>query len=327
MKKRIILLALMAFCMFGLTGCGEKVEKKGEVPSKERISEINHSIYDANQLDSLFSRHESVAYTFTFANDYENNGYVWETKDSIYQEWGSRQSEYVKDRIFYCMEYDSETDSLISRVGVDFIPDSPELYCIAGGSEGEFFDEDHDNVKDCYTEDKYLHMSSEFDNTLSKAWTEQFYGEDYKGKLISCDIIIDKDTYDISRITYSITQGGKKQVLSETIVEYDIPKPAACKNLCAAFERESENMLTLKYVVDPGTDREIKREITVPVNSEGGFRNGDVPYVYFNDADCNKLEHWDRLSDNTYYVFTYPSDELTEKFNKMLDEVMSKLNQ
>ena len=104
-------------------------------------------------------------------------------------------------------------------------------------------------------------------------------------------------------------------------VEYDTPEPVASRTLRAGFERASENMMTVTFVVDGGTDHEFSRALTVPTNSEAGQVFGDTPWVCFSDADCETLSHWDRMSDRTIYIFTNPDDELNDKYQALLAQV------
>ena len=46
----------------------------------------------------------------------------------------------------------------------------------------------------------------------------------------------------------------------------------------------------------------------------------------FNDAECETLSHWDRMSDRTFYIFTNPDEALTAKFQTMYEKVIQELS-
>ena len=53
--------------------------------------------------------------------------------------------------------------------------------------------------------------------------------------------------------------------------------------------------------------------------------HGNVPFVFFHDPDGETLIHWDRMSDNSAYVFTNPDEELTARFQALYDKVIQEM--
>ena len=107
MKKLFVvaLSVLMALSLCLLPAFAEAAQ----VPDEAAAVEFNHKVYEANQVDALFSRHESVAYTFTYPLDSSRNGFVWERADSVYQEWGLSAATFERDRMVYQMTNDEAT--------------------------------------------------------------------------------------------------------------------------------------------------------------------------------------------------------------------------
>nr|MCR5733661.1 hypothetical protein [Lachnospiraceae bacterium] len=237
---------------------------------------------------------------------------------SVYQEWGTGDAEYNRDRVFYEMNCDAETGSLITRCGFNCDPEYNPFYCFFAMSEEEFSDnEQHEHYTEISHENGVIRMVSRFDETLSREQIEDIWGLEYNGQYIRTEAVINEDNYEFISNSLIMVEDGKDVFSFVTSVEYDVPEPAASRNLRAAYERESENMVNITCVADPGTDHEISRKLTVPVNSDVSIDAGDTPFVYFNDPDCETLKHWDRMSDVSFYIFTDPDKALTEKYEKL----------
>ena len=81
MKKLLViaLALLMTLSMCAYSAFAESSESLDEAA----VLEFNHKLYEANQLEAIFSHHKSVTYTFRYPLDANRNSYVWETSDSI----------------------------------------------------------------------------------------------------------------------------------------------------------------------------------------------------------------------------------------------------
>ena len=316
------MLAIVLTVLMTLSLCPAFAEAV-EAPDEAAALEFSHKVYEACQLDALFSRHESVAFTFTNPLDPSRDGFVWETAECAYQEWGLNTAAFDRDRVVYQMTNDEETGEVNVFAGVNYEPEYNPFYCFAGGTEEEFFDAEHDHVVELYEADGLIHSASQFDETLSRQYIEEKLGLEYTGQYIRTEIVLDAETYDVLENREILVQDSEETVVYMATAAYDTPEPVASRTLRAGFERASGNLMTVTFVVDAGTDHEFSRELTVPVNTEAGQMFGDTPVVYFNDADCETLSHWDRMSDRTIYVFTNPDDALIGKFQALLDEVLA----
>lgn len=324
MKKKnyvVVSMFIMTMCALSLSACESSNTMVPEVtkgPEEAEINDLNQKLYEANQLDDIYRHHESVSYTFTYPEDHARDGYVWENADSAYQEWGTGSAEYNRDRVLYEMDYDDETGTMITRCGFNCDPEYNPFFCIFEMSREKFLDaEQHDHFTEISHENGVIRTLSRFDETVSREWIEDTWGLEYNGQYVKTETVINEDDYEIISNSIIMVEDGKDVFSFVTTVEYDVPEPAASRNLRATYERGSENMMNINFAADPGTDHEITRKVTVPINSDVTIKAGDVPFVFFNDPDCETLNHWDRISDNSYYIITYPDEVLTEKFKKM----------
>ena len=315
----LAVLSVMSLCLV------PALAEAAETPDEAAAVAFNHRVYVANRLDTLFSSHESVAYSFTYPLNPENPWFVWETSDSMYQEWGTNGAQLDRDRIVYNMSCDAETGALSSACGVNFDPDYDPFYSYVRETEEAFFDAAHDHVTRIDEQDGLIHTVSEFDETLSQQYVENELGMEYAGQTIRTELFLDPETYELVKSVETMLQDGEETVVCVLVAEYDTPEPLTCRTLRAPFERASENTMTMTYVIDPGTDHEIKRELTVPTNTEASQMFGEAPVVYFNDADCKTLSHWDRMSDRTFYIFTNPDEALTAEFQELYEKVIQEL--
>jgi hypothetical protein len=48
-----------------------------QAPDETAAVEFSHKVYEANRLDALFSRHESVAYEFSYPMEPGRTWFVW----------------------------------------------------------------------------------------------------------------------------------------------------------------------------------------------------------------------------------------------------------
>lgn len=321
MKKRFViaLCVLMALCL--IPALAESVK----APDEAATVEFNHKVYVANQLDALCSRYESVAYSFTYPLNPENSWFVWEMNDRVYQEWGTNYSRLDRDRIVYSMSRDAETGTLSVGCGVYYDLDYDPFYSIVSETAEAFFDDGHDHVVWIDEQDGLVHSVSEFDETLSRRYIEDELEMEYAGQIIRTEFFLNPETYEVVKIIETMKQDGEETVVCVIEAAYDTPEPFACRVLRAGFERTSENTMVITYVIDAGTDHEIKRELTVPTNTEASQMFGEAPVVYFNDAECETLSHWDRMTDRAFYIFTNPDETLTVKFQTLYDKVVQEM--
>ena len=294
-----------------------------QLPTDEdSMRDLSLLVYDANQLEALFANHDSVSYEMVMPLTPDLDYYVYETEDSLYSEWGHVAAQYMHDNVCYSSEYYEDYDYYDYQYIIYFDDISDLQYRFAGDGFDNFFMPESDTVTDCYRENGLIHIFTEFNDDLSES-TLGMYGLEYDGNNVKTHLVFDADTYEIVAYDQTCVIDGEDTYIEMTYPSYDEPVPCGCRNLCAGFLRESEQSMTLTYIIDAGTSDESTIVVTVPINTEGGFMEGDIPYVYFDDEECTVLTHWDRMSDHTYYVFTYPDDELMEQYDAACEAVIA----
>lgn len=322
--KRVFILALAVLMVLSMCSVCAFADA-AEEPDEAAAIEFNHKIYEANRLDTLFGRHESLTFSFVYPEEPGRTGLVWETSDCAYREWGTQAARLDRDRVVYAMNCDEETGAVSVSCGVNVEPDYNPVYSFVQETEEQFFDPAHDHVTRIWEEDGVIHGASQFDETLSRDFVENELGLEYTGQTIRTEVTLDAGTYELLKSVETMVQDGKETVVRVIDAEYDKPEPLACRTLRAPFERKTENAMTVRFIVDAGTDHEFSRQLTVPVNTEAGMAFGDVPVVFFNDPDGETLAHWDRMSDLTMYIFTNPDEELSARYRTLYDKVMQEL--
>lgn len=96
MKKIVVI--LLVLCLCPSCAWAEAAQAAQDVA----FEELTHAIFEANQLDVLFSRHKSLQ--FLFSNPDAPDGYdvIWETKDVYYQCYADWFVHWEKDQV-YCV--------------------------------------------------------------------------------------------------------------------------------------------------------------------------------------------------------------------------------
>ena len=319
--RRVFILALavlMTLSMCSVCAFADAAEE----PDTDAAVAFNRKIYEANALDALFKRHDSITFSFVYPEEPGRTGFVWETSDCAYREWGTQAAQFNRDRVVYAMNCDEETGAVSVSCGVHVGQDYNPFYSFVPETEEQFFDPAHDHVTRIWEEDGVIHGVSQLDETLSREVVENELGLAYSGQTIRTEVTLDAGTYELLKSVETMVQDGKETVVRVIDAEYDKPEPLACRTLRAPFERKTENAMTVRFIVDAGTDHEFSRQLTVPVNTEAGMVFGDVPVVFFNDPDGETLTHWNRMSDLNMYFFTNPNEELSARFRTLYDKLM-----
>ncbi len=324
-KKSLAALLILCLSLSLLTACaGESKASDAETSAEESAAmddqsarELLEKIYDANRLEAVFGRRESIR--FLFPNPDAPDGYdmVWETADAYYQSYADWFAIWEQDHIFYQMTRDRETDRFSMLAGYDY-DGTYSNYSFVGELVGSFLDAEHVLLSSCHEEDGLLVLSMEYDESVARTAVED-QGLEYTGQTVRSRMTVDAKTFEILSMREFVIEDGEERELFSVEIAYDLPEPFACLTLRGAFERDDTKTIELTYVIDPDTDRETVRTMTVPANTNCFFLCDSVPFVYFYDREQTVVSGWDRMRDLTVYVFTDPDDALTERFQELLD--------
>ncbi len=289
------------------------------ITDKSEVLALNHDFYVANT-QTLFDRHESVEFTF-LDKDNSRTSFIWESKEGMYIEWDDTDSaEYsFADNKYYFRSHDAENDTYDLSFGISAGADPLQLFYIVN-SDNETGTSEHETVT-AYREGDLIRIVSEFDEEWCRNLAAE-RGDDYDGGRYIFEFIIDADDYDVRETVDKLVYDGKEEVLSSIKVNYDTSEPSAATTLRAAFERNIENTMEINAVFDPGTENEIRYSFTIPENMNVMFSAGDKTTVEFDDPDGTTVSHWDRKSDLTRYIFTDPDEELLERYNNLVLQLM-----
>lgn len=309
MKKIVAILLILCLCP--LCAWAETAENAEDVS----FEKLTHAIFEANQLDALFSRYESVQFQFSDPNAPDGYDVIWETKDVYFQTYVDWFAHWEKDQAYYEMRWDAETDSFSLTAGYDYDPYYTP-YCFAE-TEEDLWAAEHDHPLDVSEKDGQIIVTTQYDETLSRETMEDL-GLEYAGETVMSRLIVDTETYEISEFCKYVLEDGKEKVINTVRVSYGQPEPVVCRVLRAAFERGDVETVNVTYMFDPGTEHEIEKTITMPANTNCYMLCG-VPYVYFYDLEQTIVSGWDRMSDLTVYVYTNPDEALTEHFGELYD--------
>ena len=277
-------------------------------------AELIHAIFEANQPEALFSRHESVQ--FLFVNPAAPDGYdvIWETKDAYCQSFSDYYAVLMRDQITYAL-WDYGPESLILTVRCNYNEDTP-FYTVAGSKEEALVDPAHERPTDSYEKDGKTYLITEYDEYLSRQSLESMSLE-YTGQTVMSRLIADTETYEILGVQKFVVENGEENVYEAILVSFDRGEPVACHALRAAFERTNAAKMNVTFVFDPGTDHETVKTVTAAASTDCWFDCGSVPCVYFYDLEQTRCTGWDSASDWTVYIYTNPSEELTRHFQEV----------
>ena len=210
--KRVFILTLavlMALSVCSISAFADAAEE----PDVATAVEFNHKVYEANRLDTLFGRHDSITFSFVYPEEPGRTWYVWETGDSVYQEWGTKTASFDRDRVVYSMNCDEETGAVSVSCGVNVEPDYNPFYSFVTETEEGFFDPAHDHVTRIWEENGAIHSTSQYDETLSSKYVENELGLAYTGQTIRTEIVLDAETYDILKHVETMVQDGEETVV------------------------------------------------------------------------------------------------------------------
>ena len=286
MKKIIAILLILCLCP--LCAWAETAE----ILNETNYTELIQAIFEANQLEALFSRHESLQFLST--NPAAPDGYdvVWETKDAYYQSFADYFAILERDQIYYMLQ-DQGENGVSLWAGYDYDP-YYHLYTIAGSTVNDLIDPAHERPTDSYEQDGKLYLTIENDESLAQKSLESLSLE-YTGQKVMSRMTVDAETLEILAWDKFTVENGEEKIFATIKVSYDRPEPIACLTLRAAFERKDVKTMNITQVFDPDTDHEIVKTITVPANTNCNALCS-TPYVYFYDKEQTRCHHLCRQS-------------------------------
>ena len=316
MKKFLALMLILCLCCL-LVPCAAV---SAAAPDEQALADLTEAIFEANTLDSVFSRHESVDYSFRFLEGYGNDVTVWETADTAFYDWGYFSRLYDGGDLFYQSTM-TETGEPELVCGPYFDPAS-FYYSMVGSSVSDTFNLEHDVITEVLEQDGVILLRSAYDEPLRQNYITGELGLEYTGQTITTEMALDAESLEVlSSVRWIGTEGENVKFYTLTVT-YNTPEPEACRALRAAFE--SEDSMTMSFVIDPGSDHESASSMTIASGTPITFVQGELDFLCFGDPECSSIPDWDwdQKSDYTWYIFTDPDDELVERYWEVYDADM-----
>lgn len=304
--KRALATLLIVLMVFALAACGGK-NNMGESDAKKLISEI----YNANKISAIMENHESVLYSVF--NKYEDEQVAGENyyiaAGCSYMETPLKAEYFFTDNKSYLCQV--STEGAISKYAFKAQLEttySPYCYSVSPEFEINWYDENHETIKECYEKDGLIHIVTEYDSTGSQYFITDTLEQEYNDELITNEIIADTKSKEVVKIEKSIKgEGDTATVVYSVSATYGVKEPAAARNLRGYFEATTSNQVNLKLVLNPGTNKELTYNYTIPVNISVSYSvdNSSKSQVY-TDYACTKPKtgSWDRMSDLERYIVT-----------------------
>ena len=273
----------------------------------EEFRELIHKIFLVNQQETMFERHssQSVVYINDFPASAEAAYAYYITPDSVYQE-SQDWIYYDKDRVEYQVDGISEPETASKVCLIDFQEDwESNLWRYVPTDESMWMNYEHDHLIDAYTEDGRLHILTRYDEEMSREYCENTVGVQYEGEIYTTDTICDENNYDLLAFVVRKELNGSSEVVNTILFEYDGEIPSSLLLLRMMFEQRDEEPVTVTIIVDPDTDREASKTITIPPHIGAAYVCDDMETIQvFTDRECTVpyVEPWDRMTDLTMYL-------------------------
>lgn len=283
----------------------EEQSDRVDIPESEWSGYMD-KMYAANQREAVFANHRSLVLSLDLnidAGEYKAD-YNWFTKDCTYYRAPAYEELSMPE-----VRYE------IVGIGSEYQPEATYyLDMIEGGyqfwytpkEKSEWYNPEHETISEMYIQDGKLYCNSVYDEAGSENYFNVLLPQvEYTGGIVIYTSVHDANTFEsIEATIYYEKDGNTEQIIKEHY-EYDVEPPRTVYVLTGAFDRYTPNTVTVTATAHPGTDKEITKSITVPLNSMVSFYTPDMTAPeYFKDYECTQpyTEEWDMMSDLTIYI-------------------------
>ena len=279
--------------------------------------EILKKIYAANTEEALFERHRTQGMEAVYEGETEAYYILWRNKDSEFTQQPFMAA-YEKDRVIYKLSYPEKGDPF-RQYEVD-LSEKQDFYVFVSEEEKDFYDPAHCIYTEGYIKDGRITLSFEYDDAWSEETMNSLARKKYRnGMHVTDTIVVDQETLDVLEQHYGVRKTDKEQLLAASYYTYDGPEPGMAKIIRSSFESSAPAFMKLTYVRDAGTYDELVVELEVPKNSYV-TAVCDREFLTFGDIKATALNDWDYMTDTTFFIFTDPDEELTQRYKTLLKE-------
>ncbi len=277
-----------------------------DIPESEWV-EYQEKIYAANQRPAVFKNHQFMIMEVDFGID--------PGEYKAYYNWFTENVTYYRAPAY---EEFSSPDVRYELVGIgsDWNPVATYyLDMIEGGYQfwpvpddlNVWYNPENETITEMYIQDGKLCMTSVY----TEAGTENYYSillpqVEYTGGTLKYTAVFDAESLECSESSSYIEKDGKTEWLFTDTYKYDEPVPSCINAIEGFFERGNVSAaVTVTATVNPGTEKELTKSVTIPANSAVDFYTPDIANpAYYSDYECTQpvTEQWDMMSDLTVYI-------------------------
>lgn len=324
MKRANLFLTFIASVTL-LTACNSEKEDIERV-DLAKAQEIAHDVYVANLPENILKKHKSYETSITMPGVVPDQ-YDYQVNGMRYTEWGSGTFilYFLNERYAYRVD-DYGENTYTQAIGLD-INDAANRYTynpFLANSELGLFNTDVEKVTDLYIQKGLLHFKTEYNETGVKNYFENNYPEeDATGVRMFSEFVVDAKTYEATEVSVKSVKDKVETTRYYGTAKYDVKEPRQVAIMRAAFERPSQNMVRLELDVDLGKESHYKIDVNIPSNTDVTYLCEDSDYVYFDDAEGETINRWNRMTDLHRYVYRNPTAEQKAKFEELMNALMA----
>ena len=248
-----------------------------DIPESE-WDEYQEKIFAANQRPAVFKNHQFMIMEVDFGIDPgEYKAYYnWFTENvtyyraPAYEEFSSPDVRY--ELVGIGSDWNPVATYYLDMIegGYQFwpVPDDLNVWC----------DPENETITEMYIQDGKLCMTSVY----TEAGTENYYSillpqVEYTGGTLKYTAVFDAESLEFSESSSYIEKDGKTEWLFTDTYKYDEPVPSCINAIEGFFERGNVSAaVTVTATVNPGTEKELTKSVTIPANSAVDFYTPDI---------------------------------------------------
>lgn len=282
----------------------EETTLEGTTPEETTTEEITteitaQDIYDSSKVSALLEKYDSILVVRTangevYQEDYYSKEYCYSLFDGGESDAGFLSTD--KSFFFYVEDIYSQAIS----ISPDGIADEKEFFAEELETNYLLTDMLNDTIMSVTEIDGNILVTSfpdqeEIDEAKAQGWNI-VDGEEY---------VLDAKTLDVISVKGGSVNDSGEKYEGAISVTYNVEIPEGMKKL-VEYAQQTENMRTVTFVSNPGTDNEKTESIQVPKGLQVDFfaDSEDLDFTLYADAACTQeIElNLDVDSDLTVYV-------------------------
>lgn len=280
-----------------------------DIPESE-WDKYQEKIFAANQRPEVFKNHRFMIMEVDFGIDPgEYKAYYnWFTENVTYYRAPAYEEFSLPDVRYELVGIGSEW-SPVATYYLDMIEGGYQFWPVPADLN-EWYEPEYETITEMYIQDGKIYMNSVY----NEAGTENYYSillpqVEYTGGTLKYTAVIDAESLEYLESSSYIEKDGKTEWLFTDTYKYDEPVPSCINAIEGFFERGNViASVTVTATVNPGTEKEMTKSVTIPANSAVDFYTPDIANpAYYSDYECTQpiTEQWDMMSDLKVFIKEY----------------------